>query len=114
MNVNTEAGGKSVNKDQGDDVKGSINAEKTGPMAAAKPAGKVGLSFQRYFTTAGRNPMEEVEWELRDATIKGAGGEEFPEHQLWLVGRKGGDYFRRDGYGGPETPIRRILSFYSR
>lgn len=27
--------------------------------------------------------------------MKGPGGEEFPDHQLWLVGRKGGDYFRR-------------------
>ncbi len=35
---------------------------------------KPGLSFERYFTTAGVDPFETVEWELRDAVIKGADG----------------------------------------
>jgi len=44
-------------------------------------AGRVGLVFQRYFTRDGVDPFEEVEWELRDATIKGAGGEIYFEQK---------------------------------
>jgi len=42
---------------------------------------KVGLVFNRYFTRTGDDPFEEVSWELRDATIKGAGGEIYFEQK---------------------------------
>src|SRR5205814_1277890 len=34
-----------------------------------------GLTFQRRFTRPGVHPYDEVEWELRTATISGEGGE---------------------------------------
>ena len=45
---------------------------RAGSRAGAAP----GLEFPRYFTTAGVDPFDEVEWELRDAVIgneKGTG-----------------------------------------
>ena len=35
---------------------------------------KVGIQVSRYFTTSGRHPYEEVEWEEREAAIKGQDG----------------------------------------
>ncbi|MCC7123785.1 MAG: vitamin B12-dependent ribonucleotide reductase [Acidobacteria bacterium] len=35
----------------------------------ARAAGAPGLEFPRYFTTAGQDPFDQVEWELRDAVI---------------------------------------------
>ncbi len=46
--------------------------ESTGtPTGAVRPSGVAapGLEFARYFTTAGVDPFDEVEWELRDAVI---------------------------------------------
>ncbi len=40
-----------------------------------------GLSFERYFTTEGQDPFEEVEWEIRDASITGADGKVFFEQK---------------------------------
>ena len=44
------------------------------------------VAVRRYFTIPGRDPFDEVEWELRDASIPGKGGAvghhkgvEFPE-----------------------------------
>ena len=38
-----------------------------------------GLTFARYFTTEGRHPFEDVEWEIRDAVIPGEGGNVFEQ-----------------------------------
>ena len=51
-------------------VGSSVHSENTetarqGARAAAAP----GLEFPRFFTTAGQDPFDEVEWELRDAVI---------------------------------------------
>ncbi len=35
---------------------------------------RVGIQVSRYFTTSGRHPYEEVEWEEREAAIKGQNG----------------------------------------
>ncbi|MFN3650721.1 MAG: vitamin B12-dependent ribonucleotide reductase [Armatimonadota bacterium] len=40
-----------------------------------------GLTFQRRFTQAGVHPFDEVEWELRSATISGEGGEKVFEQR---------------------------------
>ncbi|HWM85167.1 MAG TPA: vitamin B12-dependent ribonucleotide reductase [Kofleriaceae bacterium] len=47
---------------------------KTG-RAAKRP----GLAFPRMFTSAGADPFEGVEWELRDASIRGADGQVYFE-----------------------------------
>jgi ribonucleoside-diphosphate reductase alpha chain len=69
-----------------------------------------GLSIERYFTTAGKHPFDQVEWELRDARI-GHGGKvsfeqtdvEFPkswsQNATNIVAQK---YFR----GRPDSPER--------
>jgi ribonucleoside-diphosphate reductase alpha chain len=53
---------------------------KTGRTAAAdlKPPG---LAFPRTFTRAGIDPFDEVEWELRDASIRGADGQVYFEQK---------------------------------
>ena len=71
----------SANKDQGEDVKSSMVSENQQKTSSNKSTEKVGLVFKRYFTRAGHNPFDEVEWELRDATIKGAGGEVYFEQK---------------------------------
>jgi ribonucleoside-diphosphate reductase alpha chain len=40
-----------------------------------------GLAVQRYFTREGVDPLDEVEWELRDAVISGADGKVFFEQR---------------------------------
>ena len=45
-----------------------INAPATGTRAGASVAIS-GLDFPRYFSTAGVDPFDQVEWELRDAVI---------------------------------------------
>ena len=49
-------------------------SSKSKPAARKRHSG-VGLTFPRYFTRAGSDPFAEVEWELRQATIKGADGQ---------------------------------------
>jgi len=47
-------------------------AEVTGPAAETRAGSSMsisGLEFPRYFSTAGTDPFDEVEWELRDAVI---------------------------------------------
>jgi ribonucleoside-diphosphate reductase alpha chain len=39
------------------------------------------MRFDRYFTRAGIDPLDEVSWELRDATIKGADGKVYFEQK---------------------------------
>ena len=41
----------------------------------AKKAAAPGLTFQRFFTEAGVDPFDEIEWELRSAVIGSQGGE---------------------------------------
>src|SRR5499427_2870495 len=41
----------------------------------AKKAAAPGLTFPRFFTEAGVDPFDEVEWELRSAVIGGQGGQ---------------------------------------
>src|ERR1041385_2366252 len=41
----------------------------------AKKAAAPGLKFQRFFTEAGVDPFDEIEWELRSAVIGSQGGE---------------------------------------
>ena len=82
MRANTRANaGDAANgaTHQGEDMKSTMVSEEKNSTEDA--AGRVGLSFQRYFTRDGVDPFEEVEWELRDATIKGAGGEIYFEQK---------------------------------
>ncbi len=44
-------------------------------------AKRPGLTVPRYFTQAGRDPFDEVKWELRDAVIAGADGKVFFEQK---------------------------------
>ncbi len=39
------------------------------PRASRKTQASPGLEFPRFFTTAGQDPFDQVEWELRDAVI---------------------------------------------
>jgi ribonucleoside-diphosphate reductase alpha chain len=51
-------------------------ASKKGKLAHKEAAvARPGLTFDRTFTRRGVDPFAEVEWELRDATIKGADGQ---------------------------------------
>jgi ribonucleoside-diphosphate reductase alpha chain len=42
---------------------------------------RVGIRFERYFTRAGSDPLGEVTWELREASIKGADGKVYFEQK---------------------------------
>jgi ribonucleoside-diphosphate reductase alpha chain len=50
-----------------------------GTTKAAKPGG--GLAYRRYFTRAGEDPFDAVEWELRDAVIGSEKGEKVFEQK---------------------------------
>ncbi len=54
---------------------------KAGKSAAAEPAKTRGLSLTRMFTREGRDPFDEVKWELRTASITGDGGKVFFEQK---------------------------------
>jgi ribonucleoside-diphosphate reductase alpha chain len=84
-------------------------------------SGRTGLSFERYFTSAGSHPFDEVEWETRDAIIpnfKEGGnafeqrGVEFPkgwsQNATNIVAQK---YFRGT-LGSPqrESSVRQLIS----
>ncbi|MDP9241856.1 MAG: vitamin B12-dependent ribonucleotide reductase, partial [Actinomycetota bacterium] len=84
-------------------------------------SGRTGLSFERYFTSAGSHPFDEVEWETRDAVIpnfKEGGnafeqrGVEFPkgwsQNATNIVAQK---YFRGT-LGSPqrESSVRQLIS----
>ncbi len=66
MNVNTRTA-NGADDEQGDDVTSGNE--------------RVGLAFKRYNTQIGQNPLDEVEWEIRDASITGAGGEMYFEQK---------------------------------
>ena len=43
---------------------------------------KAGVAPRRYFTIPGRDPFDEIEWELRDAVIPGEGGNGFEQNDV--------------------------------
>jgi ribonucleoside-diphosphate reductase alpha chain len=51
------------------------------PHRSTRRVKKPGMRFPRYFTRAGVDPLSEVTWELRDATIKGADGKVYFEQK---------------------------------
>ncbi len=55
-----------------------VNAEVS---SRSQKKGKQGLHFQRYFTKAGVHPFDEIEWELRTATISNDRGEKIFEQK---------------------------------
>jgi ribonucleoside-diphosphate reductase alpha chain len=63
------------------DVEGHVASVSNGKQkhAAANKVKRPGLSFPRTFTRAGVDPFNEVEWELRDASIRGADGQVYFE-----------------------------------
>jgi ribonucleoside-diphosphate reductase alpha chain len=89
MNTDSRASGASTSikssqgdnkKDQGENVK-TVMVSENQSKATASSTEKVGLVFNRYFTHKGQDPFDAVTWELRDATIKGAGGEVYFEQK---------------------------------
>ena len=97
-------------------VEASLHPDK--PRAKAK-TGAPGLSFARFFTEAGIDPFDEVEWELRAATINNGRGEVVFEQRdveiprFWsqqatnIVVSK---YFRGQiGTPGREHSVRRLI-----
>ena len=58
--------------------------EKTSPEERTHPtAGRVGLSFRRYFTKPGRSPFDELVWETRSAVINDERGQPvFEQHGI--------------------------------
>ena len=48
---------------------GHVETETTAGAVRASAVAVPGLDFPRYFTAAGIDPFDEVEWELRDAII---------------------------------------------
>src|SRR5258708_6972633 len=68
------AGQQSVESSGAASVPPFVDTEK--PRAKAKAAAGVpGLSFPRFFTEAGVDPFDEVEWEIRAAAIGNERGE---------------------------------------
>ena len=54
-----------------------------GRAAAAASAAERGLSFPRFFTQAGRDPFDEIDWEIRSAVIANERGETvFEQHDV--------------------------------
>ncbi len=82
--------------------------------------GQAGLAFERYFTTPGVHPYDQIEWELRDAVIKNwrdgttsfeQRGVEFPEswsmNATTIVAQK---YFRGQlGSSERERSVRQMI-----
>jgi ribonucleoside-diphosphate reductase alpha chain len=52
-----------------------VSLESDKSRAKKAPAAAPGLTFPRFFTTAGVDPFDEIEWELRDAVIGNERGE---------------------------------------
>ena len=46
-----------------------VENPRTEARGAAGTEKRTGLSFKRYFTKAGRNPFDELAWEMRSAVI---------------------------------------------
>jgi len=56
------------------DVTSGENGKAASKDGAATEAARPGLSFERFFTRKGADPFNDVEWELRSASITGADG----------------------------------------
>src|SRR5499427_2364374 len=54
---------------------------RTAKKAADNLAREAGLRIARFFTQAGRDPFDDVEWELRTAAITGEGGKVYFEQK---------------------------------
>src|ERR1700752_118965 len=52
----------------------STKTKPQAPRASSSTKNATGLKFPRYFTRAGVSPYDEVEWELRNASITDAKG----------------------------------------
>ncbi len=66
------AGQQTVESSGTSHVPGVVETEKP---RARKTSAAPGLTFPRFFTEAGVDPFDEVEWELRSAVIGSQGGE---------------------------------------
>ncbi|MEC9398068.1 MAG: vitamin B12-dependent ribonucleotide reductase, partial [Myxococcota bacterium] len=83
-----------------------------------KGSGK-GLTFERFFTTEGVHPFDEVEWELRDASINNERGEavfeqkevEFPAHWSQMSTNVVVSKYFRGKIGTPEreTSVKQLI-----
>ena len=83
-----------------------------------KGSGK-GLKFERFFTTEGVHPFDEVEWELRDASINNERGEavfeqkevEFPAHWSQMSTNVVVSKYFRGKLGTPEreTSVKQLI-----
>src|SRR5436189_1497474 len=65
------AGQQTVESSGTSHVPMSVDTDKPRAKKAAAP----GLTFPRFFTEAGVDPFDEIEWELRSAVIGSQGGE---------------------------------------
>ena len=99
----------------------SASSAKGSPKAGAT---RKGLTYRRFYTTAGVHPFDTVEWELRDAVITNEKGERVFEQKgvelprFWsqtatnVVVSK---YFRGQlGTPGRERSVRQLLSRLTR
>ncbi|RYZ34078.1 MAG: vitamin B12-dependent ribonucleotide reductase, partial [Myxococcaceae bacterium] len=109
-----ELGGKTVvggKERRGVKVKGK---------AAATPAMTTGLSVERFFTTPGVDPADELAWELRSASIKGEDGKvvfdqkdiEVPKSWSMLATNVVASKYFRGTPGTPdrETSVRKLVA----
>src|SRR5204862_8357337 len=60
-------------------VESSVTAEKIENTVVDEDAT---LAVRRYFTIAGRDPFDEIEWEIRDALIPGKSGPTFEQKDV--------------------------------
>src|SRR5262245_63520897 len=67
------AGQQSVESSGSSTVPPFVEVDK--PRAKARTAAAPGLSFPRFFTEAGVDPFDEVEWDVRTAAIGNERGE---------------------------------------
>jgi ribonucleoside-diphosphate reductase alpha chain len=52
------------------DATSVVDDASSAPLKVEQAGKRAGLRFNRYFTSAGTHPYDELEWELRDAVIK--------------------------------------------
>ncbi len=88
--------------------------------SAKKSAAKKGLTIERYFTTPGVDPAEELAWEVRTAQITGEGGASIFEQKdvevpkswsLLATNVVASKYFRGQlGSPGRERSVRQLVS----
>src|SRR5262249_10007991 len=75
---------KSEKVAQGHQSQSSPPVKKAGKASGKKRDGgpdREGMHIPRTFTTAGRDPFDDVEWELRTAAITGEGGKVYFEQK---------------------------------